>query len=116
MDISDVMGDYKLPVYRYNTCNELAGGEYVGITAINQLGFSVSPNPFNNQTIIRFDNTTNTQHSLSVVNVFGQEVRHYNQLNGTSVVVNRGTLASGLYYAILTNSKGERGIQKLVVE
>ncbi|HNI43895.1 MAG TPA: T9SS type A sorting domain-containing protein [Chitinophagales bacterium] len=116
MDISDVTSDYKLPVYRYNSCNELAGGEYVGITPINQLGFSVSPNPFTNQTIIRFDNTTNTQHSLSIVNVFGQEVRRYNQLNGTSVVINRGTLASGMYYAILTNSKGERGIQKLVIE
>lgn len=113
---SDFTGNYLLPAYKYNSCQEmLAGG--LGIeNNVAAVGFTAYPNPFTNTTMIEFDNTNNDIYTLTITDITGRTVRQINSIKGNSILVERNNMASGIYYATLSNTKGERGTQKLLID
>lgn len=89
------------------------------VTAINELStentqaITAYPNPFSNETILRsgkgFKNAT-----ISIYNVLGQEVKHIENISGTSVTIPRDGLTGGIYHLRL-NDGNTSATQKLVI-
>ncbi|MEZ4977710.1 MAG: lysyl oxidase family protein [Chitinophagales bacterium] len=67
----------------------------------NTLQLEVLPNPFNDFTIIRFDNANKSNYSLKIINAVGQVVREYSQIKTGELVVEKGNLSNGIYTFIL---------------
>lgn len=99
----------------WNTCTNVT----ITSTAhlMNQaLAFQAQPNPFNNSTLITFENDNQAAYTLVLTNAMGQVVREINNITADRVELTRGNLASGLYFATLMNAEGQRYTQKLIVE
>lgn len=75
----------------------------------------VFPNPFTQQTTIQSDVILNNA-ELSVFNAFGQQVKQIKNINGQSVNIERGNLATGLYYFQLSQNNEIISVGKMVVE
>ena len=94
-----------LPAYKFNTCT------VVFQTGVNELtsakNIAVSPNPMTAKAVLSFDNLTNDAHSLEILNLMGQVVRSYAASSNNQFDIERSTLASGIYFARLSNAKGE---------
>ncbi|MBI3502548.1 MAG: T9SS type A sorting domain-containing protein [Bacteroidetes bacterium] len=82
-------------------------GEYGSwLTNINEhvatnLNVGISPNPFSTQTTLQTDNLLHNA-TLTIYNSFGQQVKSLVISHQSSVVIERGNLASGLYFVRLT--------------
>lgn len=75
--------------------------------------FSVSPNPMKSTTLIKMDDSS--AHTLQVLNSAGQLVKE-ESFTGSSYLLSKENLASGIYFLKVTNLKSqEHGIQKLIV-
>jgi len=79
------------------------------------LGFNVAPNPFNEQATITFANTRNESFNVSIMDLSGRVVRNYGAVNGTSLTVEKGELAAGMYLATFVNEEGKRAATRLMV-
>ena len=77
-------------------------------TGINSLelqqSLKLSPNPFNNQTTLRLDQSVRNA-SITISNSFGQVVRRIENINGHTIVLDRDNLKRGLYVMYLTENK-----------
>jgi hypothetical protein len=77
-------------------------------TGINSLelqqSLKLSPNPFNNQTTLRLDQSVRNA-SITISNSFGQVVRRIENINGHTIVLDRDNLKRGLYVMCLTENK-----------
>jgi hypothetical protein len=77
-------------------------------TGINSLelqqSLKLSPNPFNNQTTLRLDQSVRNA-SITISNSFGQVVRRIENMNGHTIVLDRDNLKRGLYVMCLTENK-----------
>ncbi len=94
----------------YDTCMATTG-----VTAPNtNTSVIFSPNPFSTQTVLQSDKTL-INATLTVNNIFGQMVTQIENIDGPSVVFPRGTLASGLYVARLTQENKTIATQKLII-
>ncbi len=80
-----------------------------------QIKVSVQPNPFTNQTLLRFQNDTNEKHRLELTDMSGKQVRLIENIEGTELTITRNNLPQGIYMYRLT---GEERIAtgKLVVQ
>ena len=79
----------------------------LGINNINEKTFStLSPNPFTTTATINFSKEIRSG-SLRLINLFGQTVLEKNNINGSSIIINRGNLSSGVYLFEVTE-KGNR--------
>ena len=76
-------------------------------TAVNSI--IISPNPFTSQTIISFDREKRNE-TLVIRNVLGKVVRTYT-VNGRELTIERGELASGIYFITTGNVN-----RKIVIE
>jgi Secretion system C-terminal sorting domain len=90
----------------------------VGTTATAvapDLRVRVQPNPFQNNTLLQFDNPQHRSFRLEVLDVNGRLVQLYNALTQNEVTIERGNLASGMYfYRLIGNDATATG--KLVLE
>jgi len=85
--------DCHLPEYAYT----------LGVPTTSSLSeFSFFPNPFSTQTTLHSDNLLHNA-TLMVYNCFGQKVRSL-VISHSPLVIERGNLASGLYFIRLTPS------------
>jgi hypothetical protein len=117
LDAGTFTEDYLVTAYKYNTCIESIAGSFVGIeNNIAQIEFNASPNPFSNATLIQFNNPNNDTYKLVICDITGKVAQQINNIKGNSVSVNRGNMPAGLYYATLSNNKGEYGTQKLLID
>ena len=77
-------------------------------TGINSLelqqSLKLSPNPFNNQTTLRLNQSVRNA-SITISNSFGQVVRRIENINGHTIVLDRDNLKRGLYVMCLTENK-----------
>lgn len=73
------------------------------------------PNPFSNSTEIIFGKELKDGDVL-IYNIFGQQVRAMQQVNGDRVMIERGNLSSGVYIYDVLERQGRVGNGKLVVE
>ena len=89
--------DYDFTVARYN--NTEATG--ISLDADQSSNISIYPNPFSSSAILHInDALKNTQ--ITIYNVFGQAVKHFANLSGQTIVLNRDNLPSGLYSLLVT--------------
>lgn len=76
----------------------------------------VIPNPFSEEVLIRFDNPSNKEYTLTLHDLSGKLVRSMSGLRGTEVRVERRELVSGMYFAHLRDAQGHFATAKLVVK
>ena len=96
----------------------LAGGPFQGygyfdlinlqqVTGINFLDQNQSlklyPNPFNNQTTIRIDQSVRNA-SITISNTLGQVVQRIDNINNQKIILERGNLNRGLYVMCLSEN------------
>jgi Secretion system C-terminal sorting domain len=103
-----------LPCYRFNTCTPYYATNTAELNSVDFL--AVAPNPMTDGARVFFTNPTNELHALDVVNNTGQVVRSYGFTTNTEFMVDRGTLAAGLYFARLRNQEGQSLSIKFVIE
>lgn len=103
-------GSYDFAVARYNNDVNL------GVDAADNTTSTIKmyPNPFNTSVTIEtsaiLDNAT-----LTVYNIYGQEVKQINNLTGHIIAFNRGNLTSGLYFIQLNQDNKILTTNKLVI-
>jgi Secretion system C-terminal sorting domain len=103
-----------LPCYRFNTCTPYYATNTAELNSVDFL--AVAPNPMTDGARVFFTNPTNELHALDVVNNTGQVVRSYGFTTNTEFMVDRGSLAAGLYFARLRNQEGQSLSIKFVIE
>ena len=105
-------GPYVVDTYEFDSCimvateNEKANAAY----------FQVAPNPFTGSARVSFSNEANSTFGLTMTDVAGKTVRSMNGLSGNSVVIEQGTLITGVYFVTLTTANGARFTQKLILQ
>lgn len=75
---------------------------------------SIAPNPFSSQTVLQTENALNDA-TLTVTNCFGQTVAEIKNISGQQITFSRNNLASGLYFAELTQDNKIIAKTKLVI-
>jgi hypothetical protein len=82
----------------------------IGIEEIaGVLPMLIYPNPFNNETTISFDNTTNSSFTLNVTDVAGRTVLQKTNITGNKYIFNREGLNAGYYMIELRGENLYRG-------
>lgn len=74
------------------------------------------PNPFQQSTTIWLKNPGNENHTLQVFNLTGKNILEINKINSDRVIINRGTLASGLYIYKLIKRNSLIATGKLLIK
>lgn len=82
----------------------------------NEIQLTISPNPFFNQTVIRFNNPKGEKFSLRIYDVKGKEVRKINDIKSNEIILKKENLTSGVYFYKLLNSEGKSYTGKLAVQ
>jgi hypothetical protein len=79
--------------------NDLCDVCEVGINEnkLNPYSLTISPNPFSTQTTLHSDKPLKDA-SLTVYNLFGQEVKEMKNISGQSITLQRDNLPDGLYF------------------
>lgn len=78
--------------------------------------FKASPNPFHKRTVLEFNNPNNQSFDLEIIDIAGQKVRTMRGLTGEEVVIERGDLNAGIFFARLIDKKGQFATAKLIVK
>lgn len=86
----------------------------LGMDTITQKTATVSPNPFNTETLIQL-NTPLSNGTLCVYDVFGNKVREVFNLNGTEINFRKETLSAGLYLLEIQDSNQQYQPKRLLV-
>jgi V8-like Glu-specific endopeptidase len=74
------------------------------------------PNPFSEQTTVRFANPTHIAHRLRLCDMQGRVVMTIDGIRDQGITLDRGNLASGMYFFQLLAGEQLRGSGKVVVE
>ena len=105
----------ELATWLYNSCTESSiTSSTRDLPAVSAL--KVAPNPFTDVAVLTFDNPSNDVLDLRVSNAMGQVVYVENGLRRNTVELNRGDLASGVYFATLINSTGLVATERLLIQ
>jgi hypothetical protein len=104
----------RLPNYRFNTCTSVVIAGVREMASASNL--TVSPNPTSDVAFLNFNNPNAEAHTLEVLSVTGQVVRSYSANKGNQFAIEKGNMNAGLYFARLTNTRGENATVKFVVE
>lgn len=92
-------------------CSILTGITDMEATSI----LTISPNPFSLQATIRTDENM-ADATLTVYNLFGQQLQQQSHISGKSLVIKRENLADGLYLLKITQNNETIAIGKIVVK
>jgi hypothetical protein len=80
------------------------------------LSFRVSPNPLRDRGFVTFSNPNNETYDVRLVNIHGQTLRVYRQINGDILEIERGNLPAGMYIVNFYSAAGKVGATRLVIE
>lgn len=86
------------------------------VDLVEENQFRVAPNPFNDQTLVTWNNASNARYQVNLLNVTGQVVKSYQNVAGESLVITRENLVSGLYFLNFRDEKGNMGTMKLLID
>lgn len=90
----------------------------VGLNKYDSKSITVYPNPFNDFTAIDFGQELTGNHSIVIHNLLGEEVYRKENVIGSSTIVKKEELRTGVYFLSLINNlnQGEIFTTKLIVE
>jgi hypothetical protein len=102
-----------------STCSDSLCKEVNAVTGINDLSsayptISLRPNPFSQYAIMNIDGPA-SNYEVHVYDMIGQEVRIVTGVNN-SIMIDRGTLATGIYTYAVTADKMIIGKGKMSIE
>jgi len=104
-----------IPSYNYGTqftiCSSTAGVNEFDPSS-NQL--KIFPNPYSIQTTLQVNNFIKDA-TLTMYNLFGQEVKQLKNISGQSITLQRDNLPSGLYFIRLVQDNKIVATEKLVI-
>ncbi len=78
--------------------------------------FKVVPNPFQNQTLVTWDNGENAIFRAQLLSVTGQTLRIYQNVEGESLLIEKRDLLPGMYLLNMMDAAGNIGTVKLLVQ
>jgi Secretion system C-terminal sorting domain len=76
----------------------------------------VAPNPFKERTFIMLDGGQGKVFNVNLTDNLGRTVRTYNNVTNETLEIQRGNLATGVYFAIIRDQDGRSLTEKLVVQ
>jgi Secretion system C-terminal sorting domain len=82
----------------------------------NEVKVVMTPNPMTNQTTLLFNNSVNKAYDVNIFTITGQLVRSIQNVTESSVNIEKGNMAKGMYFVKLTNNEGQFLTEKLIVE
>ena len=85
-----------------------------GIHDNNKLDFRISPNPFNETTIIELGDYRKIE--LSIFDIQGKLVSQNKYFNNQPITINKGKLNSGVYFLKIKTDNNFAGIKKLTIK
>jgi hypothetical protein len=112
---------YGLVTYSFNDTTCLPGNSNNNSSSSNkgntntQLNATAFPNPFSNSSEILFNTSDISNCQLLIVNELGSTVRIYNNISGSSVVVDKNELPIGLYFYHLVKGSQTMASGKLLI-
>lgn len=109
---ANIYFDFNLPVVTNTTINQF--GVPDPIFDFNGNNVFIFPNPFNSQTTLQFSQAL-VNADLKMYNVYGQEVRSLQNINGNKMVLDRQNLLSGIYFMKLMSPDFESQTIKFVI-
>lgn len=112
--IEGLMQDTVLPIFKFNTCDEVTVGIEDDLN--NGRAFTISPNPFSGFTNVSFSNPEGLSYTVEVMNMGGQIVQRINELRQDNFRLEANDLPAGMYLISLTNKAGERYTAKAIVK
>jgi len=90
-----------------NTSDSCLVGPSVGIDKdINRIQIQIGPNPFQEFTLIRFDNQRNERYDFELYDFTGKKVQEINNVRSNCIELNRNNLPTGVYLFQLQNKIG----------
>lgn len=101
----------------HNTVNVIVDGclSYVGLSEMAPVqGASLFPNPFRDQTTLRFANPRRKPHTVEILDLSGRIIRSYAEVKGTELKIFREELLPGAYFYRLVGENNHSG--RFVVE
>ena len=96
-------------------CLEIQVKISVNITEHTDQFFVVYPNPFRDETTVKFTNPTNSIINITLIDIRGRIVRKYEGINDNQLIIKRRELTRGLYYLEL-EVDGNRFRNTIVIE
>jgi hypothetical protein len=90
----------------------------VGVDELSSAAAQVQvfPNPFDQQATLAFENPNRTAYTLTITSLTGQEVRTVKDVRGEHITIDRGNLASGIYFYSLRARGNRVATGKLIVQ
>ncbi len=82
----------------------------------NNFKITSYPNPFNDFTTVKFENSDNCNYTLTLYNTQGEIIRDISNITSDKVVIERKNLNSGLYFYQLRTDKRVVAVGKLIIE
>jgi len=76
----------------------------------------IYPNPFNNSTLIEFENRKNQKYTLTLYNSIGQIVKQIDNITTGQIRIERDNLSNGLYFFQLRTDSEIIGNRKFIIE
>lgn len=91
---------------------------FTGINEVknNKIKLFIAPNPFDNFTVIKFENTKREKIKLQVLNPLGQIVLQIDNITDNKVQIEKNGLPSGLYFVQLIKDYQVIGVDKIIIE
>jgi len=78
--------------------------------------FKVAPNPFQNETLVTWNNLDNATFQAQLLNVTGQVVRNYSNVTGEFLRIEKRDLVPGIYFLNMMDEAGNFGTVKLLLQ
>ena len=95
-------------------CDTMVAG--INDAVIAKFQIMAQPNPFTDQTTIKFQNPNSKSHTLTLYNIQGRLIRSSPEITSGEVVIERGNMSKGLYFFELRSEEGILVSGKLIIE
>jgi hypothetical protein len=82
----------------------------------NKLTIRNFPNPFQNSTIIEFDNINRQPYSLEIYDINGKLIKEYRNVRSGRIEISRNDLYTGIYIYKLKNKNSVTGTGKMIIK
>lgn len=114
LDLRGVTSDTILPIYEYNTCNEVlaAIGSQLNASEI----FQIYPNPMQNTATVRIKDYDHKAYDVRMYNLVGQTMMEKTNVKSEQFEITAEGMQSGIYFLELRKADGQSATHKVIIE
>lgn len=114
LDLKDVDSDITVTTFVFNSCDISLLDEIVALPYAENI--KTFPNPTSNAINFDFGSNVNLAHSIEIYSLTGQKLISTLSMNNQVIKVNIEDIQNGLYFARITNERGEISTIKFIKE